>query len=82
MLKTDPAEVTVPFLCINCIFEDVWVGHGGKAGGDKCLHREMRVLILPKILLQTRCENRYNNSHFGIKQIGKYFSHLPWKKVS
>lgn len=50
---------------INCIFEDARDGHGGKAEGDTCLYREMIVLILSKILLQTRCDNTY-----------KYFSHL------
>jgi len=35
-----------------------------------------------QILLQTRCENRYNNSHFGEgkNQIGNNFSHFPLKK--
>lgn len=94
MLKTDPAEVTVPFQ-ISCVFEDARGGHGGKAGGDTCLHREM-IVLTSKIVLQTRCDNTYNNSDFWEKkpkttnkkpqttrtQIRKYFSYLPLKKKS
>lgn len=29
------------------------------------IYAEMVVLMLSKILLQTRCENRYNNSQVG-----------------
>lgn len=77
MLKTDPAEVTVPFLSISSAsLKMLEMDMVAKLG---VIHVYTVVLILSKILLQTRCENRYNNSHFGEKKIGKYFSHLPLK---
>lgn len=77
MLKTDPPEVSVPFYS-SCISEDAWVGHGGRDGGDTCLHREMVVPRWSIVVLQARCENRIIEILWGEKKV--FFS-PPFKKI-